>query len=124
MTRMTPLLLENAALDLAMGRFQSAQSGIETYLQQNRQDAQAYYWLGELYRQRKAQGDLEKAITQYHKAVSYDAQLPEPYKALGLIYYKRHSYAQARTNLEKYIQLAPEAGDRLRPPGDGGCGPL
>jgi predicted Zn-dependent protease len=112
MTRMTPLLLDNAALDLAMGRFQSAQSGIETYLQQNRQDAQAYYWLGELYRQRNAQGDLEKAINQYDQAVKYDAKFPEPYKALGLIYYKQHSYAKARTNLEKYIHLAPEASDR------------
>jgi len=112
MSRMTPLLLDNAALDLAMGRFQSAQSGIETYLQQNRQDAQAYYWLGELYRQRNAQGDREKAINQYDQAVKYDAKFPEPYKALGLIYYKQHSYAKARTNLEKYIHLAPEASDR------------
>ena len=110
--RITPLLLDNAILDLAMGRFESAQKGIKDFLEISPQNAQAHFWYGELYRQRNSDGDLEDAIRQYTKAIACDAELPAPYKALGLIYYKQQKYAPAQTNLEKYMQLAPDAGDR------------
>jgi len=111
-TRITPLLLDNAILDLAMGRFESAQKGIEAFLERSPQKAQGHYWYGELYRQRNADGDLEDAIGQYEQAIASDAGLPDPYKALGLIYYKQHQHTKARINLEKYMQRAPNAGDR------------
>jgi predicted Zn-dependent protease len=111
-THTTPLLLENAVLDLAMGRFQSGQRGIEAYLKRNPDDPRAFYWLGETYRQRNAEGDIDKAVRQYETALACDEGLPQPYKALGLIYYKQCRYEKARAYIERYIQLAPDAGDR------------
>lgn len=46
------VILENAQLDLAMGRFRSTQRAIERYLQLYPEDARAHYYLAESFRQR------------------------------------------------------------------------
>jgi predicted Zn-dependent protease len=108
----TPLILDNAVLDLSMGRFQSAQKGIEDFLEKRPLSAHAHFWYGELYRQRKKETDLERAILHYQTAIICDGKLPGAYRALGLIYYKQQQYAQARKNIETYMELAPDAEDR------------
>jgi predicted Zn-dependent protease len=112
MEKIRPLLLDNALLDLSMGRFSSAQKGIERFLEVEPQSARGHYCLGELYRQRSEEGDREKAEEEYRLAARYDPSYPEPHKMLGLIYYKEGQWEEAREELELYLSLAPDAQDR------------
>jgi predicted Zn-dependent protease len=107
----SPLLLDNAALDLSLGRFTSAQNGIERYLQKEPQSARAHYYLGELYRQRNQAADGAKAVEEYNLSVALDPSYPEPYRGTGLIYYKQGLKQAARAKFEKYLTLSPNAED-------------
>lgn len=111
MEMISPLLLDNAMLDLSMGRFSSAQNGIERFLQTDFQNARAHYFLGELYRQRNEEEDREKAIKEYGLSVAYDPSYPEPHKGFGLIYYKQGLKQAAKAEFEKYLILSPDADD-------------
>jgi beta-barrel assembly-enhancing protease len=112
MAQICSLLLENARLDLAMGRFSSAQNGIGRFLLKEPQNASGHYYLGELYRQRDEKEDRDRALKEYNLAVGYDPSYPEPHKALGLIYYKQGFMEKSGEELERYLFLAPDAGDR------------
>jgi len=107
----SPLLIDNAMLDLSMGRFGSAQNGIERFLQTDFQNARAHYCLGELFRQRNEEADGEKAIKEYGLSVTYDPSYPDPHKGAGLIYYKQGLKQAAKAEFEKYLFLSPNADD-------------
>jgi predicted Zn-dependent protease len=107
-----PLLLDNARLDLAMGRFGSAAKSITRTLQQEPRNAKARYILGELYRQRGEEGDGDRAQQEYRLAVSYDPAYADPYKGLGLIDYKQGRKEEARRQFAKYLLHAPAAKDK------------
>ena len=106
------MLLENAQLDLSMGRFSSAQNGIERFLQEEPQNASGHYYLGELYRQKGDKDDWDRALKEYILAVEYDSSYPEPHKAIGLIYYKQGFKERSVKEFEQYLFMAPDAGDR------------
>jgi predicted Zn-dependent protease len=106
------LLLENALLDLKAGRFPSAYRGLEKYLNVNPHDPRAYYLLGEVCRQRARENDMLKAKEYYKKAILLDPLYPEPYKAVGLIYYKEGEKRLARMSFEYCLALSPHAPDR------------
>jgi predicted Zn-dependent protease len=112
MAQISSLLLENARLDLSMGRFSSAQNGIERFLQREPQNASGHYYLGELYRQKGEKEGRDLALKEYNLAVGYDPLYPEPHKALGLIYYKQGFGEKSVEEFERYLFLAPDAGDR------------
>jgi len=112
MAQISSLLLENAQLDLSMGRFSSAQNGIERFLQGDPQNASGHYYLGELYRQKGDKDDWDRALKEYILAVEYDRSYPEPHKAIGLIYYKQGFRQRSVKEFERYLFLAPDAGDR------------
>jgi len=112
MERIQPLLLENARLDLSMGRFSLAQEGVERFLKKRPKSAQAHYYLGEVLRQRGDAGDQDRAEKEYRQAAQYDPAYPESYKGLGLVYYKQGKKEKARAELKRYLSLAPQAKDR------------
>jgi len=112
MAQISSLLLENAQLDLSMGRFSSAQNGIERFLQGEPQDASGHYYLGELYRQKGDKDDWDRALKEYILAVEYDPSYPEPHKAIGLIYYKQGFKERSVKEFEQYLFMAPDAGDK------------
>ena len=112
MQKITPVLLDNALLDLSMGRFSSAQRDIERFLQIDPQSAKAHYSLGELYRQRNEESDIKKAIDEYDLSVIYDPFYPAPHKSLGILYYKQGLEDKSRWEFERYLFLAPNAKDR------------
>jgi predicted Zn-dependent protease len=112
MAQISSLLLENAQLDLSMGRFSSAQNGIERFLQEEPQNASGHYYLGELYRQKGDKDDWDRALKEYILAVEYDSSYPEPHKAIGLIYYKQGFKERSVKEFEQYLFMAPDAGDR------------
>jgi predicted Zn-dependent protease len=108
---MSPLILDNATLDLSMGRFSSAQNGIERFLQIEPQNSRAHYLLGELHRQRNDEADIEKAIEEYKLSIACDPSNPAPHKGTGLIFYKLARYPEAEVEFEKYLILSPDADD-------------
>lgn len=110
--RIFPLLLDNARLDLAMGRFGSAEKSVTRTLRQEPRNAKARYLLGELYRQRDQAGDKERARAQYLQAAQDDPGYADPYKGLGLISYKAGRKPEAQEEFEKYLLLAPDAKDK------------
>jgi predicted Zn-dependent protease len=106
------IILDNARLDLKLGRFNIAQKGIEKYLAIKPDDAKAYYLLGEVFRKRCEEGDIEKAKKNYQKAISVDSTYPYSYKGIGLIHYKQGEIFFAKESLEQYLSLLPQAFDR------------
>lgn len=106
------VILENAILDLKVGRFKVAQKGVEKYLSIKPNDAKAYFLLGEIFRQKGGEGDTEKAKKHYQEAISIDPLYPSPQKGIGLVYYKQGKRTPARRYLKLYLSLSPQASDR------------
>jgi predicted Zn-dependent protease len=66
---------------------------------------------GETYRLRGGNDDFDKALADYQAAVSFEGVPPEAYRGLGMIQRMRDQPAEARTNLLRYLELAPQAPD-------------
>ncbi len=106
------MILDNARLDLKIGRFKVAQREMEKYLTIRPNDAKAYCFLGEICRQKGEEGDTKKAKEHYQKAISIDPSYPPAHRGIGLIYYKQGKRTLAKKCLERYLFLSPQASDR------------
>jgi predicted Zn-dependent protease len=72
-----------------------------------------YFYQGELFRMRAGQGDSEKAIENYEKALSMDGAPSKTNRSLGLMYWKAGELQKARTCFEQYLEQEPDANDSL-----------
>lgn len=106
------VIFDNAWLDLRLGRFSTAQSGVHKVLNISHSDAQAYYLLGEIYRQRGHANDATAALTSYKKAIAIDPNFRDPHKAIGLIHLKMGRKILAKKFFESCLMLAPDAPDK------------
>ncbi|MFH1199349.1 MAG: M48 family metalloprotease [Candidatus Omnitrophota bacterium] len=106
------LLLDTAGLDIKVGRFHAAQRLTNKYLLSSPQDARAYYYLGEVFSNRKDKGDEALAIANYKKAIELDESFPLAHRELGLIYYKNNSYKEAFKEFNRYLSILPDAEDK------------
>ena len=111
-SRLNELVLDNARLDLRIGRFYIAQSSVEKYLHRNPDDAGAHYLLGEIFRQQGRQDDTEKAIKQYKKDIALDPSFPAPHKAMGLMHYEEGERRLAQKFFKTCLLLSPNAPDK------------
>ena len=109
---MSRIMLENARLDLQQGKFFIAQSTVKKYLNLNPDDAQAYYLLGEIFRQRGWKNDSVAAINNYEKSILLNPSYSESYKAMGLIHYKDGEKRRARKYFESCLLLSPNTVDK------------
>jgi len=112
MKQASHVVLDDAMLLLALGRFSLAESQIQRVLGPAPQNAVAHFDLGEVYRQRNSVGDLDKADHQFRQAAELDDRYAEPHRALGLIYKKQGRDRDTRAEWERYLMLAPTARDR------------
>jgi predicted Zn-dependent protease len=62
-----------------------------------------HYYQGELYRMRAQEGDLEKAIASYQKALSHEQYPPATLRSLGLLFWKAR-YEMIKSYLEELQQ--------------------
>jgi len=106
------LFLDNASLDIRLGRFETAKRGIEKFLQINPDDSRAFFLLGEIYRQQGQTIDARKAIKNYNRAITLDPSYAAPHKAIGLIHFKEGHHALAKKFFESCLQLSPNAPDK------------
>ena len=111
-SKISRLVLDNARLDLRQGRFHIAQRMVKKYLTTKPEDAQAYYLLGEIFRQRGQQNDAGAAQKNYEKAISLNPSFPEPHKAMGLIHYKDGEKRLAKKYFESCLLLSPDTADK------------
>jgi predicted Zn-dependent protease len=65
----------------------------------------------ETYRLRGKDDDLDKAIVDYNRAVGMDNTAADAYRGLGMIQRLRKQPTEARENLLRYLELAPDAPD-------------
>lgn len=111
-SRMDKLLLDNARLDLQIGRFQMARRSAENYLHRHQNDASAHYLLGEIFRQQDRKTDTGVALKHYQQAIELDPSFPAPYKAMGLMHYKKGQRRLAKKFFESCLLLSPDAPDK------------
>jgi predicted Zn-dependent protease len=106
--RIHRLLLDNAVLDLEVGRLRLAESSIAKHLATDPQSPQGHFLMGEFYRR---SGNNEEAVKAYARAVAFDAQYADAHRELGLMYRAMARPADARAEFEKYLVLRPKAVD-------------
>lgn len=76
--------------------------------------AELHYFKGEIHRLRDEEGDQEKALQSYQAAAEAAGQAPpDLHRSRGILLNRKGEKAQAATALRKYLELSPEAGDRL-----------
>lgn len=107
-----PLVLENARLELSIGRYGLARRDIEKVLLKQPTDPRAHFYLGELYRQRNEEGDSQNAKKEFVLAVQAQPSYAEPHRALGYLYVKEGKKNEAKAEFEQYLKLSPHASDR------------
>jgi len=71
-----------------------------------------YFFLGEMYRQRAAEGDRELALAAYQVSIEQEQVPAEAYKNLGYLHLKSGDMPGARENFRKYLEADPQASDR------------
>jgi Zn-dependent protease with chaperone function len=111
-SKVSPVVLENARLELRSGRFAAAQRSVEKYLHLHQRDARAHYLMGEIFRQRGVGQDANRALTHYQKAITIDSSYADPHKAIGLIHFKKGQRVLARKYFESCLLLAPDIPDK------------
>lgn len=120
--RLRPVVRDNAAEDVRLGRFTLARQALDRVLAAAPDDALAHVHYGDLHRlqaQRAGapavrQAQVELARARYARAVELDPALAAPHRQLGLLHYERRELAEARAELERYLALAPGAPDAAR----------
>jgi Zn-dependent protease with chaperone function len=108
-SRLGQVILENARIDLKAGRFHSARCGIDKYLTVHPHEAEAFFVMGEVFRQKGEKGDGDRAITCYKKAISLEPRYADPYRAIGMILFKQGQLSLARQSFETCLSLAPHS---------------
>lgn len=71
-----------------------------------------HFFQGELYRLREQDGDPERAIASFQKALEFADAPPETHRALGLLFSRAGEKQKARSAFERYLQTRPNAEDR------------
>ena len=107
-----PVILYNASLELAKGRFTLAQETIENCIGREPANSNAHFALAELFRQRGQEGDQARAEKEYDVAIELNPRFAEPHRGIGLIYFKSKRPDLARAHFQKYLELNPGAKDR------------
>ena len=107
------LLLDNAELDLAAGREESAHVAIDRHIELEPDDARGYLLKGEYLRHvGRAGRDYGEAIASYERAIQQDVGYADAYLALGLIGRVAGDADLSRGAFERYAELRPNAIDR------------
>jgi predicted Zn-dependent protease len=109
------IIRENALADLRAGRFNVARAALDKVLAFTPNDPIAHYYYGEIHRLSDKSSEGEKrALARYRKAVKLDPQLAAPYRAIGLLHYKKGNKEEAKKAFRRYLELEPKAKDRNR----------
>ncbi len=73
---------------------------------------EASFFLGEAYRLRNQEGDIDLAKREYTLSIELAPGFASAYRALGLLHYKRGEKKLSTPLFKRYLELAPAAPDR------------
>jgi tetratricopeptide (TPR) repeat protein len=82
-------------------------------LRSNPQDGDLLFAKAEVFRLRDNESDSDQALELYQQAAATPNAPPEAYRGIGLIRMKRGDKAGAAEVFRKYLELKPDAEDRL-----------
>lgn len=98
--------------DLGRARFKSVLLILEDAERRKRYPPHADYFLGEAYRLRGEEGDMEKARAAYLKSIQAAPDYAPVYRQLGLISLKQQQLVEAKDYFTRYLQKLPTAQDK------------
>ena len=110
--KIRPAVFENAKLNYEAGRLKQAWRDAEKCLSIDPKDAGAFTLLGEISLRKNVASASKEALMYYGKAIAADPGYPDPYRATGMVFYRRGEKSLARPWLEKYMSLSPNPVDR------------
>jgi predicted Zn-dependent protease len=106
------VLLVNARVELAAGRYAAARDQAQRYVHLAPSDAAGHLALAETAR-REAKGEwMEAALSGYRKAIELDPKGADAWRGLGLVLSKKGDDDEARKAYRRYLEVAPDAPDR------------
>ncbi len=106
------VLLINGRMDLGERQFERARMAFEKYVQARPHDGEGYFLLGESYRRAAPNGpDYDARIAEYRRAIDSDAGFADAYRELGMALRQRGDNAGARSALQRYLDVQPDAVD-------------
>lgn len=87
---------------------------VSSLLEDGHRQGELHFYKGEIYRLRadEEKKDLERAITEYEKAIAAGDCPPMVYRSLGLVYGRQKKPDKARDAYRQYLERAPNAPDR------------
>lgn len=97
--------------ELRRGQFDESLELFNRKLKLNGDDPEWLYGRGEALRQRGRDEDVASAVADLQRGALRTKAPPELFRSLGLLYRKQQEAASADAAFEKYLSLAPEAGD-------------
>ena len=98
--------------ELNRGQYADSIAMINQLLTTEQASGELHYFLGEAYRRRSGDGDLDNATKAYQAAIEAGDAPVEVHRGVGLVALKKGQNDIARDAFGKYLALAPEAGDR------------
>jgi predicted Zn-dependent protease len=102
-----------AIMDYEDGRYGTAKALLQKALRIEPDDAKSHYYLATIYRETgNNKGELDKAISEYERAIQIKPDYAEAYFGLGLAYYRKEMNEKAKEAFEKYLELNPNAEER------------
>jgi len=104
-----PLLMED---QIDTNRFGRTENILKRHRQLGVDPAMIDFFYGEMYRQRNAEGDQQRAQQAYERSAASDNPAPEAFRNLGYIHLKRNQPHEASVDFRKYLELKPDADDR------------
>lgn len=108
-----PYLDEWLGDELTRGAYSESEVLLDRLLERRGEPSLIQFYRGEVYRRRGAPGDLDRAVDAYQAAIAIDPATARAYRGLGQVLIRQGDEARARTALERYVELAPDAPDRL-----------
>ena len=97
--------------EIRRGQFEESLELFNRKLQARPADAQLLFARGEVRRQRNTDEDLQPALDDFQRAAAADKPPPELFRSLGLLHRRRKDAPAANAAFERYLALAPDAGD-------------
>lgn len=85
---------------------------LQSLLENRVQTGLVNYYLGELYRMRGGDGDIQQAKEHYQAAIESGDYPAETHRSLGLLHYKDKEAVAARDQFTEYLDIKPGASDR------------
>jgi predicted Zn-dependent protease len=97
--------------ELALRQYGRSELVFQRLLAQWPDDGQLWFAKGEVYRLRAAEGDGERALAAYARALETKNAPPETHRSTMLVELKAGARGRAQAALDAYLKAKPDAGD-------------